>query len=76
MTIKAINPTHQKAVNSFIKADKAYSARIDYLHANDLDDSEDSKANKLYGRAFDCFDALPKREQLNISKSGYCVASY
>ena len=76
MTIKAINPAHQKAVDSFIKADKAYSTRIDYLHANDLDDGEDIKANKLYSRAFDYFDALPKREQLNISKSGYCVAGY
>ena len=75
MTISAINPKHQKAVNKVVKA------LIRYNLANDLRDKiydlecEKSlnKSNRICENLFDKYltliDELPKRERTNIEKS-------
>ncbi len=76
MKVQAINSSHQKTVNRFIKAAAQYDARIDYLHAKDIDDSEDALAWKFHTNASHYLAMLPKREQLNISKQGFDIAGY
>ena len=67
--IKSINAKHQKTVSKFIKADRQYSARIDQLHSQDIDDSEDLLASKFYSNVSHYFSMLPAREKANIAKT-------
>ena len=71
--MKAINPTHQKTVNKFIKLNARYVSIVD---ANDVYHSEEgylpiSMMNKqgiAYSKAYEVFHDLPKRERANLPK--------
>jgi len=62
MSCTAINSKHQTAVNRFIKAANHYSRMVETCDGS-------AKEEKAYNRASNYWDALPKREQANISKT-------
>lgn len=60
--ITAINKTHQKTVNKFVKFNAKYDALVDAGR------DETAQAANSYEKALDSWSELPKREQANIVK--------
>ena len=65
---KPINPKYRKLLNKVIDWNIKYSNRIDYLSANDLEDSNDSKAINADEKAWGFWNELPKRERINLNR--------
>lgn len=64
--MKAINPKYQSIVNKFLKADQKYNDIVDQT-----EDNGGIKQERAYDRAYELFHSLPKREQKNLSITGY-----
>ena len=75
MTIQAINPTHQKAVNKAVKCLIKYNELNDLRNAsydacNDkLTEKLDNKCAIAWDKYYDAMYDLPKREKDQIEKS-------
>jgi len=79
LTLKAINPTHQKTVNKYLTADRKHVDLEDTLNAEidgaetdkqieRLEIAKDRKMEKTYNRIYDLWELLPAREPLNLNK--------
>jgi DNA-directed RNA polymerase specialized sigma24 family protein len=77
--ITAINKTHQSMVN------RAYNHFRKYHNFVNLDgtfdtDKEQSKNDRQQAKSYDlfneCFDELPKREQMNLDKQHKIIHGY
>ena len=68
MLVKAVNPTHQKSVNLFIKL----NAKYDSIVNSGLDETR--AGDVAFDKAHDAWLNLPKREQKNISRQVVNVA--
>lgn len=62
MKVIAINKKYQSTVNRFI----AWNDK----HDQAVNEENEKKAEKTYDKACELFRLLPKREQMNIMKSG------
>lgn len=65
--IKAVNPKYQKAVNDFVKWDKAYEQEVNKNAEIGKDTSP--AQDRAYEKAFAAWQELPKYEQDNLSKN-------
>mgnify|MGYP005809212631 FL=1 len=73
---KPINPKYRKLLNKVIDWNIKYSDRIDYLSANDLEDSNDSKAINADEKAWSFWNELPKRERISLNRQYINVFGY
>ena len=62
MNVVAINKKYQSTVNRFITWNNK--------HDQAVNEENEKKAEKTYDKAYELFHLLPKREQMNIMKSG------
>ena len=65
---KPINPKHRKLLNKVIEWNVKYNDRVDYLSANDLDSSNDGKADSAHDKAWDFWAELPRREKVSLNR--------
>ena len=68
--INAINAKYQKTINKWFKLDRQYHDLVN----QDLDCTV--KSCKIFTRAFELFESLPKREQKNINKQYKSLFGY
>ena len=70
ISVKAINSTHQRTLNSFLKWDATYNQIVD-----ETDDNGGRVQERAYDKACEAFKRLPGREKINLSRhvdiSGY-----
>lgn len=68
--INSINPKYQKTINKWFKLDRQYHDLVN----QDLDCTVAS--GRIFTRASELFDSLPKREQININKQYKSIFGY
>ena len=68
--INAINPKYQKTINKWFKLERQYQALVN----QGLDCTVAS--GRIFSRAHELIESLPKREQININKQYKIIFGY